>query len=317
MSATKYTYSISSDFPNSKVCTGRLVYEISGSSIVTAIDSVNTSGDVCDIWMKAALSGGDETTLDGIVAAHSGEPLPNAEAPKTDDDRPYYAPNLFPLGALTDFRGVADDVTNGVERAGSLFTLTTSSAEDVNLEFQFIKYGYIAGGHIQYKGAVLGDYVSYAIHSPATVGTENTGAGAYDKYQVGAGAYMYIPNATTTGDWDLNLTEKLNANVDFTKVAPVPAPAGDGFFDWNEVTEAVTLNALQKGKYNLFDFDVTLGRFVNNVPLLGDDHFPLTVPAVKPVKLLPHWHHKVTLHNSTAKQLDMAWIVYRAAMNSL
>src|SRR5574338_92962 len=77
MPATKYTYSISTDFPNQIVATDRLSVEIDNSAIVTALDYINTSGDDCDIWFKDALSGGDQTILDGLVAAHTGEPLPN------------------------------------------------------------------------------------------------------------------------------------------------------------------------------------------------------------------------------------------------
>ena len=78
MSATKYTYSIAEDFPHAKVDTSRLTQEIQASAIVTALDYINSSGDDCDIWFKDALSVGDETVLDGLVAAHSGEPLPDA-----------------------------------------------------------------------------------------------------------------------------------------------------------------------------------------------------------------------------------------------
>ena len=77
MAATKYTYSISADFPNQKVSSDRLTKEIQASSIVTALDYIETSGDDCDIWFKDALSTSDHTTLDTVVANHSGEPLPN------------------------------------------------------------------------------------------------------------------------------------------------------------------------------------------------------------------------------------------------
>jgi hypothetical protein len=78
MAATKYTYSIQDDFPNHKVASNRLTEEIGTSVIVTALDHIDTDDVNCDIWFKEALSAGDETILDGIVAAHSGEPL---EAP--------------------------------------------------------------------------------------------------------------------------------------------------------------------------------------------------------------------------------------------
>lgn len=75
--ATKYTYSIQDDFPNHAVAADRLAQEIRNSAITIALDYASTSGDDCDIWFKASLSGDEETVLDGIVANHSGEPLPS------------------------------------------------------------------------------------------------------------------------------------------------------------------------------------------------------------------------------------------------
>ena len=75
MALTEYVYSVSTDFPNSKVNTDKLTYQIDASSIVTALDRIDVIGDACNIWFKDALSSGDETTLDGIVAAHDGNPL--------------------------------------------------------------------------------------------------------------------------------------------------------------------------------------------------------------------------------------------------
>ena len=76
MASEKYTYSISEDFPTGKVCPSRLENEIHTSSIVIALDYIETDGDNCNIWFKAPLGTTDETTLGTIVASHSGEPLP-------------------------------------------------------------------------------------------------------------------------------------------------------------------------------------------------------------------------------------------------
>lgn len=75
---TKYTYSIANDFPGGAVNTTNLTTEIQASSIVTALDRIDTSADVLDIWFKDALSTADKTTLDndatgpsgGLIAAH-------------------------------------------------------------------------------------------------------------------------------------------------------------------------------------------------------------------------------------------------------
>ncbi len=75
MAATKYTYSISVDFPNHIVSPGRFLQEIEASAIVTAADCINTNDDDCDVWFVDVLSPGDEAILDGLVAVHSGDPL--------------------------------------------------------------------------------------------------------------------------------------------------------------------------------------------------------------------------------------------------
>lgn len=75
MALTDYAKTISTDFPNGKVDSSRLTQEIQQSPIVTALDRIDTGGDTCNIWFKAALSLGDATLLDGLVAVHSGLPL--------------------------------------------------------------------------------------------------------------------------------------------------------------------------------------------------------------------------------------------------
>jgi hypothetical protein len=73
MSAT-YTYSVSTDF-SSGVNISRLNVEILKSSIVTTLEYINvgvSGSDNCDIVFESSLSGGDATTLNGIVASHGG-----------------------------------------------------------------------------------------------------------------------------------------------------------------------------------------------------------------------------------------------------
>jgi len=106
MAQTKYTYSISQDFPNGKVSTDRLSQEIRGSAIIEALDFINTNGDVCDIYFKAELTSGDEVILDGIVAAHSGEPLPGD--PVDSEGKPYVRAESRPLNCTTYFTSAGD-----------------------------------------------------------------------------------------------------------------------------------------------------------------------------------------------------------------
>lgn len=81
-----YNYSISGDFPNGKVNTSIFTVEIEQSSISSAaLEMINTSGDDCDVVFDGALSGGDETTLDGLVAAHQGDVVPESGTVTTTD----------------------------------------------------------------------------------------------------------------------------------------------------------------------------------------------------------------------------------------
>jgi hypothetical protein len=85
MALTKYTYSISGDFPYAKMDSDRLVQEIEYSAIVTVLRRINTEDDVCDIWFADALSQDDETILDGLVNVHCGDPLASGDGDITEE----------------------------------------------------------------------------------------------------------------------------------------------------------------------------------------------------------------------------------------
>ena len=74
---TKYTYAISTDF-SAGLAADRLDRDIrASSSFSIALDRIDTSGDDCDIWFRDVLPGGEETALDALVAAHTGQALPS------------------------------------------------------------------------------------------------------------------------------------------------------------------------------------------------------------------------------------------------
>lgn len=80
MALTDYEYAYSAFTglvaPYTKPDPSSLEQEIQDSAIVTALDHIDTNDgtQMCAIWFKDALSGGDEATLNGIVAAHTGKP---------------------------------------------------------------------------------------------------------------------------------------------------------------------------------------------------------------------------------------------------
>jgi len=68
---TKYS-GLVTDTLNDAVAENKLTEEIDDSSIVPTVDHINVHGSDLDIYMSDALSGAEETTLDGVVAAHDG-----------------------------------------------------------------------------------------------------------------------------------------------------------------------------------------------------------------------------------------------------
>lgn len=76
MAEYKYSYSIQGDTPNKKVATDRLTQEILKSAITVALDRINTSGDILDVFFKDVLSQDEHSDLTTIISNHSGEPLP-------------------------------------------------------------------------------------------------------------------------------------------------------------------------------------------------------------------------------------------------
>lgn len=76
-----YTYSVANDTANGVAALDALEAEINASAIVTALDNLSTSGDTLICSFKDSLSGGDETILDGLIAAHTGVALEMPEPP--------------------------------------------------------------------------------------------------------------------------------------------------------------------------------------------------------------------------------------------
>jgi hypothetical protein len=119
MAATKYTFSITNDFPNQKVDIDALTVEIRNSDISIALDYINTSVTECDVWFKDVLSASDSSSiLTPLVEAHDGEAIEDVEAPHMDDGRPYVRADTRPLGTQTYFtcRGDSDtEIGEGAE----------------------------------------------------------------------------------------------------------------------------------------------------------------------------------------------------------
>lgn len=65
------------NFTKSVVSLGRLQQEIQASEITVALNNINWIDSALSVFFKATLSSAEEIILNGIVAAHTGEPLPD------------------------------------------------------------------------------------------------------------------------------------------------------------------------------------------------------------------------------------------------
>lgn len=71
---TTYDYPFSA-FLNGAVEPDRLIAEIKSTALSTKITRIDTRGTTCSIVFSSDLTAGEITTLDGIVAAHTGQPI--------------------------------------------------------------------------------------------------------------------------------------------------------------------------------------------------------------------------------------------------
>jgi hypothetical protein len=263
MASTKYTYSISSDFPNHAVSSDRLTIEIQQSAIVTALDYINTAGDDCDVWFKDALSSGDEALLDGIVAGHSGVPLqqpPSQVVLASTNGTPVDISNNrmivvnFPaeFGKSAWITGRGDDLVNGVRGRGpalrmSFDDVVRSEPEEKSIDLQFLEYFQLHDGHIDLKDPQdwdLDDEWDFGAVLPATAATPNP-SNTGNCNLVDLGGYHAIVPAAGDGTHD----------VDLTSATPVPGPGGGWDYDYNADTLAFPADPANTA-FSLLDVEV-------------------------------------------------------------
>jgi hypothetical protein len=320
MASTKYTYSVSGDTLNGVVNPSSLAAEIQASAIVTALDFVGTNGDTLDVWMKDALSNGDETILDGLVAAHAGEastPSPTivqTSGPKTDDSRDIVATNRIPAGYTIYFTGVSDNIANGTYANGGDLKMDSSSK---TIYYQSLGNYLLVGGRVIWQGADMSDYVDGTLIAPASTGATNV-AGDFNKYNIGGPYNMFIPSAPGAGAWSMDINAKL-PNTQILKCTPVPATGNNGWFNYNQDTNSLSVSADQKGGYNLYDFDVNLFKFCSKLWGKKQDGSETLLEASDVIGkiLFNSWKIKMVLTTAKSDTISVGVVLTTAAKKNL
>lgn len=222
--STEYAFTVSTSFV-SGLDEDALASEIRTSAIVTALDYISRSGDVCSVWFKATLSDTDVTLLNTLVAAHTGKPIAPAamlvqiDGPREVDKRPVFTLTAGREGWKTWLTSFGDDVAAGPAGRGKGTPITIEfdgtetfpATKDVYFHFdtpiEIHDGGLLWGGDgaWSYK-----DFFSFAAEIPATVGTP-TGTG----------------NANLTADGFIPATPGTGSHqIDLTTAAPIPQDGG-------------------------------------------------------------------------------------------
>lgn len=283
--STKYTYSISNDFPNEAVAPDKLESEISDSSITVALDYINTNGDDCEIWFKADLTAGQQTTLANVVGAHDGEPLTSSTQVEVSNAVDLYATNSYGrlkvhetsrvAGTTTFYTGAGDDPSDITDVGnGTKFVLHHRTGDSMEqtlyLDWNVVEnITYIHEGYMIWKDAQF-DTITFEVVSRTVSVTSGTNTN-YNLY----GGYMVVPAA---GDGTISLLSDIT--TPHGGLVHIPSDEnGERSIpcywnaDWNSTTkvyENITAAPLGNGAFNMFTVEMVLNRFVNKIPMLGE-----------------------------------------------
>jgi len=189
---TKYTYSIMNDTLNSVVSTNSLTKQVQNSAILVALDYINTSGDELDIWFKDVLITGDETILEGLIAAHTGEAqaIPNVTA----DGDPHFVQENF--AHVTGNSGINLPIEKFLEAN------TEYSEKLIIPEGRLVTLNYIEGGSPK-----VPTYMKIEWYIEITENAQPIFMRVNPWVRSAEVSYMKVDGAHTTGDTVLTVAE--------------------------------------------------------------------------------------------------------------
>lgn len=285
MAATKYTFSVSGDFSNNAVATDALTQEIGSSSITKALDFITTAGDICDIWFKDQLTPGEEIYLANVVVAHAGVSLVQVDKVEVINAMTSAYANRHNKiethessripGTYTYYTGAGDDPENVMDVGnGQRFILHHRSGDSMSqslyLDFNIVEnQTWIHEGYMIWNNAQF-DTITFEIVPRVTpiIPASGTYFNLYGGYLVvpaaGDGTYQVTSDITTASGGLVYIPPDYDGN----RVAPCFWNA-----TWNTNTkrfENISAAPLGNGSYNMFAAEVTLSRFVNKIPVLGN-----------------------------------------------
>ena len=207
MAITKYTYSIAADTLNGIVNLTSLEEEIRNSSIITALDNISTVSDSLDIYFKDAISTGDKSTLDSLVAAHDGTDSPD-EPTQVEIAKqvlpPAFADKVLPDGKKLYRRkyGIVLDNSSTEIAAGQTGTLSF-----------VVPYANAKINKLEIIGGRIGDCVDLKVYDTPT-GTIST-VPNYMLNQFGFDVYINGPFYADFSNYDADLIKDMKIELTY------------------------------------------------------------------------------------------------------
>lgn len=257
---------------------------------------------------------------------------PETRLNSTDDDgRIIVSPGLYSDFLNQYFTSESDDIANGLRGGGEKFmkSLANGSAETVTTEYRFIDYTQLLGGTIRVYGSNPDDTFSVDVYVTATPTTPNlTNTGNCNLLDLGGGANIILP-ANGNGACNVDLTSPENVNVGggplatspvlITQAAPVPATKEDGspegYWNWSRLTGQITPAPNGDGGYNLYDFPMTLSKYVNKLSVYGGpgNYFKQDLLLNhRGGPCLPHWRIRTYCTRASSHATTDPPVVYTA-----
>lgn len=280
---TEYSFSIADDFSNGIVNTGTLLTEIGASSITIALSYIETEEDDCSIYFKDVLGSSDETTLSGVVESHLGAmPEDVAKVDLFDELRDSSGKlrvhqTSRKIGLRITWTGAGDDQSDPhLVGGGEHFSMAVASGTVT----KYVDFNCVNNETWLHEGYLTWDKCSMdllTLEMVPRIASYTISSGTnYNSY----GGYMAIPAA---GDGIMNITSDLtDANGGLVYMpnddeGNLPTAFWDA--EWNTSTkkyENITPAPYGNGRYNIFIYEITFARFVNEVPFLANGFIPLS-----------------------------------------
>lgn len=244
-----------------------------------------------------------------------------------EDGRLIVSPGLYPDFLNQCFTSESDDITNGLRGGGNPFVISVADGTStVTTEYRFIDYCQILGGDIRVFNANIDDRFTADVYAEATpVTVNNTNTGNCNLVPIGVGANIIVP-AMGDGTHDIDLDAPENANVAgdptnplspvfISRASPVPSRAEDntptGYWDWSRQTGGIT-PAPGTGTYNLFDFPMTLVKYVNKISVYGGNSMfkQSLLLNHRGGPFLPHWRIRTTCTRANSHSPSDPPVIY-------